>query len=124
MLGGLGGRRQEKNILSSGAVHRLSELALPQRQSLGKNKPNSPSHFDWLPIRKVDDLLEREAIDFRANCLGSDSRRKKRRRNFRQTFIFSKRDGEHRQFQLRLLLSRQTMMQSIQASLKRFRRRS
>lgn len=82
------------------------------------------TQFDRLPIREVDDLLEREAVDFHANRLWSDARGKQRRRYLRQTFIFAQRDGKHRQVQLRLLLPRQTMMESIPAGLKGLRRRS
>jgi len=35
------------------------------------NNPNSAVYFDRLPIGEVDDLLEREAVDFGANRLGS-----------------------------------------------------
>ncbi len=80
------------------------------------------THFYRLPIRKFDDLPKREAVDFGANGLWSDSRGKESRGNFCKTLIFAQRNGEYRQVQLRLLLPRQATMESIPASLKGLRR--
>src|ERR1700681_3536061 len=74
------------------------------QRSSGRRSMVWQTQFDRLPIREVDDLLEREAVDFHANRLWSDARGKQRRRYLRQTLIFAQRDGKHRQVQLRLLL--------------------
>lgn len=80
------------------------------------------THFYRLPIRKFNDLPKREAVDFGANGLWSNSRGKERRGNFCETLIFAQRNGQYRQVQLRLLLPRQATTESIPASLKGLRR--